>query len=127
MSVYSIFGSYLCDEYTISTGPYKNHHLSADSAANYMNSIINSSIAKFKGSPTIEHKSLLFATCIDPHSKTEPAKEFFRIKKNMIRIIHQRAVSEGEQMDKSATPIYRFQLLLIITAYALFGTAEVDK
>ena len=125
MSVYSNFGSYLCDEYTISTGPYKNHHLSADVATNYMNSVINSSIAKFKGSPTTE--TLLFATCIDPHSKTEPAKEFFRIKKNMIRIIHQRAVSEGEQMDKSATPIYRFQLLLIITAYALVGTAEVDK
>ena len=123
MAVYSKFGTYLCDEYTIDRGQYKGHHLSADVATNYMNMIIRSSISKCKETPT--YKSELFATCVDPKSSTEYSKKLYGIKKNMLRHIRQRNVNEGEQIHKSATPMYRFQLLLIITAYAVAGTAEV--
>jgi hypothetical protein len=70
------------------------------------------------------HKASLFFTCLDPRAGTDSAVWYRRLKDQIVRWGFQYSMDNGEDLDKSDTPLYPVDVRLICQALALHGTAE---
>ena len=69
-------------------------------------------------------ETALFLTCLDSNSNTTSASWLRKIKAAIVTKSFQRAVTQGDTMDTSATPIYASHVRLLNRAYALEGSPD---
>lgn len=123
MPMYDHFATFLCKEYKIPAGsPNAGDFLSCGVVLNYLAILLNHASAKYKA--TGSDASKLFLTCLDTSSCTDAARWYNGMKKNVQRELFARAMDAGEDLDQSATPLYRQHLLAVNAAYSREGSAE---
>jgi len=96
--------NFLVFNYKIELGRYSSQGLAVGPATNYLRILLNLVSDRFKACGTSETK--LFLTALDSYANTEAALWFKSVKRKMVRAIFQRSMSNGEEMDKSETPLY---------------------
>ena len=103
--VWSGFGEFLSEEHIIAESDRGGgHHLAIGTQLDYLGAALNQAAAKFKA--TGDDATKLFFTCLDPKASTEAACWLRQLKGKMVRTAMQRAKDNGEELDKSVTPIY---------------------
>ena len=122
-SLYDDFAKYIAFEYKIEKGEYKGNFLSAGSVLDYLGCLIQIAANKHRASGLPETR--LFFTCQDLNGTTDSARWLRGLRNNLQRDLFQRAMENGEKMDKSAYPLCLPELMAINQAYAREGSEEV--
>ena len=122
-SLYDDFAKFIAFEYKIEKGEYNGNFLSAGSVLDYLGCLIQIAANKHRASGTPETK--LFFTCQDLNSTTDSARWLRGLRNQLQRDLFQRAMDNGEKMDKSAYPLCLPELMSINQAYAREGSEEV--
>lgn len=116
-------GTFFVHEYLIPRGQKnQGEGLSCGVVCNYLSIALNLAANRFKYTGSAQAK--LFFTCLDNSACTDSGKWWRCFKKEVQKVIFQRAVKDGDEMDQSATPVYPCQIRLIIRALAKVGTRE---
>ena len=95
LELYKKFAHYLTDTYIIEKGPKRGKRLMLDPARQYVSTMINAAIDRFKAtSDRLETR--IFSSCLDAKSTMEIAVEYQGLRKEMTRRVFQRNVTDGE-------------------------------
>ena len=122
--MYAGFAHYLVHEVIISEGnKHVGKHLALGTALDYLSLVLNHAAVRCENADDPE--VIRFFTCVHKDSKTASADWMRKLRNIMVRICFARAKESGEEMDHSATPLYRAHLEMIDRAYSLEGSAEV--
>ena len=120
--LYQKFADYLVNTYKSETGRNAGNPLSLGTVINTLGIVLNLASTKYKPNGSAETK--LFFTCLDPNSTSESARWLRGVKNNITRIVFNRSKEAGEEMDKSATPLYPHHVEAVNRAYARADGAE---
>ena len=124
-AVYNMFAHFVAKDYLIKDGVGVGKHLALKTALGYLCCLVNLASDKFKA--TGDARVQVFFTCLDARASTRtPEAVWFRgLKINIVRICFQRARDDGEELDKSAVPLYLAHVRSMMRALFLEGSAEV--
>jgi hypothetical protein len=120
--LYAQFALFSTEEYKIEGGTHHGNFLSCDTVLNYFSSLINQAASLCKA--TGDDATKLFFSCLEAKASTPSAKWLQGVKHNIVRTLFQRAMESGEEMDKSAAPIFLVHVQLMCAAYAREGSAQ---
>jgi hypothetical protein len=121
--VFDSVGTFIMDEYISTTGKNNGFHLALGTILGYLGLLLNQASDRFKavGSDSIK----MFFTCLDSKANTEAAIWLRKLRNKIVRRCFARAREVGEEMDLSATPLYRDDMNDISRAFVLEGSADV--
>ena len=107
----------------IETGSKKAKRLMLDPARQYVTTMINAAIDRFKAtSNRLETK--VFSTCLNAKSTMEIAFEYQGLRKEMARRVFQRTVTDGELGCDTETIIYPEDVDSMVRAYQSHARAQ---